>query len=155
MEKIQNPQTVAQNTAVKPVADKASTPEFRQKKAEAAKRFSERQKERKAALAKAAKEIVENKMFNTLSKEAQDFLNDVLNPVKASGFGGQSFFNKVFGDNPKVGDKITVMEYMSRTFQAKKKLDNSLKDWAEKGIIVEFKEDKADGTKSTYTITKM
>lgn len=152
MEKIQNAQ------AVKPIAEKATekSAEFKAKKAEAAKRFAERQKERKEAGQKHSAWIIANdKSFTSFPQEVKDWLNGLANPVKAAGFGGASFFTKVFGDSPKVGDSITVMQYMSKTFQAKAKLDKAVKDWAEKGIIVEFKEDKSDGTKSTYTIVKM
>lgn len=128
--------------------------EFKAKKAAAAKRFSEKQKERKASLEKLAKEVVDKKLLDKLAPETQKFINDILNPAKTGGFGGQSFFNKVFGDDPKVGDKITLLDYMKKTLQAKGKIDKAIKDWAEKGIIVEFKA-AANQLESTYEIKKL
>ena len=71
-----------------------------------------------------------------------------------TGNGGTSFFNKVFGDSPKVGDKITLLDYMKKTLKAKADLDKAVKGWAEKGIVVEFK-DAANKLEATYTIVKL
>lgn len=128
--------------------------EFKAKKAEAAKRFAENQKARKEAMKKLAEEIKTKNLLDKLSPEGQKFINDVLNPAVRTGFGGQSFFNKVFGDAPKAGDKITLLDYLTKTLQAKAKLDKEIKAWAEKGIVVTFTEDP-DPRKAVYTITKM
>lgn len=128
--------------------------EFKAKKAAAAKKFAENQKARKEALKKLAEELRDKKLVDKLSPEGQKFVNDTLNPAVRSGFGGTSFFNKVFGDNPKVGDTVTLLEYMKRTFAAKAKLDKAIKEWADKGIVVEFKE-AANQLESSYKIVKM
>ena len=134
---------------------KAKDDEFKAKKAAAAKAFAERQKERKENLVKFSKELVEKKLLDKLSPEAQKFFQDVLNPAKSSGgFGGQSFFNKVFGATPKVGDSVKLFDYMQKTFEGKAKLDKYVKEWAEKGIVVEVKP-AANVGETTYTIKKM
>ena len=128
---------------------------FKAKKAEAAKKFAANQKAKKENLIKFSKELVDTGVVDKLSPEAKAFFTAAANPtVNRSGFGGQSFLNKVFGDSPKVGDSITVLDYMKKTLQAKGKLDKAVKDWAEKGIIVEFTE-KQNKLESVYTIKKM
>lgn len=125
---------------------------FKAKKAEAAKAFAARQKERKENLVKFAKEVIANKGFESLSAEAKKFFNDCANPVvRTAGNSNQSFINKVFGDLPKVGDSITLLDYMKKTFKSKADLDKAVKLWAEKGIVVEFKA-AANQLESTYTI---
>ena len=43
---------------------------------------------------------------------------------------------------------------MKKTLQAKGKIDKAIKDWAEKGIIVEYKA-AANQLESTYEIKKL
>lgn len=162
----QNKETTMEKVAIKPTdsnvkptapaqknehaADKDA--KFKAKKAAAAKAFAERQKERKENLVKFAKEVIANKGFESLSAEAKKFFNDCANPVvRTSGSSNQSFINKVFGDTPKVGDSITLLDYMKKTFKSKADLDKAVKLWAEKGIVVEFKA-AANQLESTYTI---
>lgn len=143
---------VNENAAAK---DAAKDAEFKAKKAAAAKAFAERQKERKENLVKFSKELVDKKLLDKMSPEAQKFFQDVLNPAKSSGgFGGQSFFNKVFGATPKVGDSVKLFDYMQKTFEGKSKLDKYVKEWAEKGIVVEVKP-AADIRETLYIIKKM
>lgn len=157
MEKVANTNTntnVKQNAAPaqknEHAADKDA--EFKAKKAAAAKAFAERQKEKKESLIKFAKEVIANKGFESLSAEAKKFFNDCANPiVRTAGGSNQSFINKVFGDLPKVGDSITLLDYMKKTFKSKADLDKAVKLWAEKGIVVEFKA-AANQLESTYTI---
>ena len=156
MEKVANTQTNVKPQGQVPAqknehaADKDA--EFKAKKAAAAKKFAENQKAKKEALIKYAKEIVANKNFSTLSPEAQKFFTEAANPVvRTAGGSTSSFINKVFGDTPKVGDKITLLDYMKKTFKSKADLDKAVKLWAEKGIIVEFKA-AANQLESTYEI---
>ena len=129
--------------------------DFKAKKAEAAKAFAARQKERKENLVKYSKELIEKKLLEKLSPEAQKFFTDAANPVAhAGGFGGATFLNKVFGDNPKVGDSVTLKDYMMKTFKSKSELDKRVKEWAEKGIVVEIK-DAPNALDITYTIKKI
>ena len=156
MEKVANtnvkPQTGATPAAQKNEHAAEKSADFKAKKAAAAKAFAERQKERKENLIKFAKEVIANKGFESLSAEAKKFFNDCANPVvHTTGGSNQSFINKVFGDTPKVGDSITLLDYMKKTFKSKADLDKAVKLWAEKGIVVEFKA-AANQLESTYTI---
>ena len=158
MEKVANTNTTKPQTGSTPApTQKNEHAEFKDlafkaKKAEAAKAFAARQKERKENLVKFAKEVVANKGFESLSAEAKKLFNDCANPVvRAAGNSSQSFINKVFGDAPKVGDSITLLDYMKKTFKSKADLDKAVKLWAEKGIVVEFKA-AANQLESTYTI---
>lgn len=157
MEKVANTQNVKPQTGATPAAQKnehaaEKSADFKAKKAAAAKAFAERQKERKENLIKFAKEVIANKGFESLSAEAKKFFNDCANPVvRTAGGSNQSFINKVFGDTPKVGDSITLLDYMKKTFKSKADLDKAVKLWAEKGIVVEFKA-AASQLESTYTI---
>lgn len=139
-------------------ADKAvMTPEQKAKKAEAAKAFNARQADLKAKAKVAAEKLKafadEKKV--TLPKEVTDWIDAQLTVRVGGGNNGSSFFNKVFGDSPKVGDKITLLDYMKKTLKAKADIDKRVKEWAEKGIVVEYKEDSANLLNSTYTIVKM
>lgn len=135
--------------------DAAKEAEFKAKKAASAKKFAENQKIRKENLVKFSKELIEKKLIEKLSPEAQKFFNDAANPAShTGGFGGASFLNKVFGATPKVGDKITLLDYMKKTMESRAKLDKYVKDWATKGIVVEVKE-AANQLETTYTITKL
>lgn len=127
---------------------------FKAKKAAAAKKFAENQKARKEMLKKLCQYLKDQKIYDKLAPEYQKFVDDVLAGPARTGFGGQSFFNKVFGDEPKVGDSITLLDYMKKTLQAKGKLDKAIKEWAEKEIVVEFTE-KPNQLESVYTIKKM
>ena len=44
---------------------------------------------------------------------------------------------------------------MKKTLKAKADLDKYCKQWAEKGIVVEFKDNAANKLESTYTIVKL
>ena len=140
---------------VKPVDPKKEA-EFKAKKAAAAKAFAERQAALKVDRAEAIKEL-------KALADAKKINLDTMPKTKAwieketavrTGNGGVSFFNKVFGDSPKVGDKITLLDYMKKTLKAKADLDKAVKGWAEKGIVVEFK-DAANKLEATYTIVKL
>ncbi len=145
----------AKEAEVKPV-DAKKEAEFKARKAAAAKAFSERQAALKVDRAEAIKEL-------KALADAKKINLDTMPKTKAwieketavrTGNGGASFFNKVFGDSPKVGDKITLLDYMKKTLKAKADLDKAVKGWAEKGIVVEFK-DAANMLEATYTIVKL
>ena len=151
MEKVVNTQ--------KPVAakeDVAKTEEFKAKKREAAKKCADRKKERAAQLTEKAKALValiEAKKVN-LPAEDVEFWKGLANPTVTRAASGTSFLNKVFGDSPKVGDKITLMDFMKKTMQGKSQFDKQVKALAEKGIIIEYKA-AANMLEATYTITKL
>lgn len=125
---------------------------FKAKKAEAAKRFKENRKAEAEARVKNAAELLkylEEKKIQ-VSAPLTEWLKSMANPVKASS-GVSNLFKTIFGDNAKVGDSVSLMDVFQKTFKSKAEIDRSVKAWAEKGIIVEFKQD-ADMIKSTYTI---
>lgn len=128
--------------------------EFKQRKAEAAKRFAEKQKQRKQELLAAAKEIVANPAYSQLSDATKKVIQDLLNPTTSSGSAGAAFLNKVFGDSPKVGDSVTLLDYMKRTLKGKAELDKRIKEWKEKGIIIKV-EEKPNQFETLYTIESL
>ena len=154
MEKVAEVKGQVQANENKATKDAEKEATFKAKKAEAAKAFTARQKERKEKLIKLAKDIISKDLLGKFDAELQKFIQETANPSVSTGFGGTSFLNKVFGDNPKVGDKITVLDYMKKTMQARAKLDKYVKEWATKGIIVECKE-AANALETTYEIKKL
>ena len=150
-----NEQSKPQTNEHAAAKDAAKDAEFKAKKAAAAKAFAERQAKLKADRAEAIKEIKAFFADKKLEMPAKvKAWIDSETAGRSAGNSGNNFFNKVFGDSPKVGDKITLIDYMKKTFKAKADLDKYCKQWAEKGIVVEFKE-AADMLQSTYTITKL
>lgn len=81
------------------------------------------------------------------------FVDDIANPVVHNMHTGV-FFAKVFGANPRVGDSITVGEYLQKTFEAKAKLDMYVKKWAKNGVIVDVV-NKSNPLETVYTIKKL
>lgn len=130
--------------------------EFKARKAAAAKAFSERQAALKVDRAEAIKELKALADAKKISLDAMPKTKAWIEKETAvrAGNGGTPFFNKVFGESPKVGDKITLLDYMKKTLKAKADLDKAVKGWAEKGIVVEFK-DAANMLEATYTIVKL
>lgn len=131
------------------------TAEQKAKKNEAAKRHTEKVKNLREQAVEAAKELKQAIKDNPNVKFGAKLVAwaDAVLAAPANG-GGQSFFNKVFGDSPKVGDKITLMDYMKKTLKGKADFDAYVKKWAEKGIIVKF-DAGANMFESTYTIEKL
>ena len=124
-------------------------------KREAAKRFAANKKKRQEEARKAAetleKELKGKGLYEKLSQASKDFISSIINPVSHTGFNGTSVFVTVFGANPKVGDKVTLEDIFKKTLKGKASFDAVVKRWAEKGIVIEYHEDK-DILKSTYTI---
>ena len=127
-------------------------------KAEAAKRWKEKKvqqaKDREEAAKKLVAKLEKNGMFAKLDAEDQAFLKGLAEPKTAAATGNTGLFATLF-PNAKVGDKITLDEVFAKTLKGKTNIDHYCKKWAEKGIIVECKEDKTDLRKSTYKIIKM
>lgn len=135
----------------------AKAEEFKAKKAEAAKKWKEKKNQQAADRIKSAKEMIDRLtkqgLFAKLDPKDQDFLKGLAEP-KAASTGNSGLFAVIF-PNAKVGDKITLDEVFAKTLKGKSNIDHYVKVWAEKGIIVEYKEDKSDLRKSTYSIVKM
>lgn len=127
-------------------------------KREAAKRFLENKKKKQEEARKAAetleKELKDKGLYDKLSQTSKDFISSIINPVSHTGFNGTSVFVTVFGANPKVGDKVTLEDIFKKTLKGKASFDAVVKRWAEKGIVIEYHEDK-DILKSTYTIKEL
>lgn len=138
---------------------KVKTPEqlaaFKAAKKEAARKFAERQaaakKERQEVAAEFLKFIAEKKV--QVPQQYIDLLNGLANPVSHNGGNGNTFFNKVFGDSPKAGDKVTLIDYMKKTLRAKKDIDKAIENWKKSGIEVKFNP-APNMLESTYEIVK-
>jgi hypothetical protein len=141
--------------------EKEDREEFLARKREASKRFQERK-------AKKAKEQYENGLalrdelvnegiFESLSKESRDFVLELCQDpaTKAEsprGIAGPSVFTTLFGDNPKVGDTLTLEQVFNKTYKGKATMDTWLKRWSEKGISVSFTPNKEKFLESIYRI---
>lgn len=152
------------NEAGAPVGetDKAAAAEklakFKAMKKEAAERFKERRaKEREERVAVCKRLIDQLKSigaYDKLSDDAKAFLSNTINPPKTVNT-GNTVFSKMFGSSPAVGTAVTLKDAFQRTLLGKPNIDAYIKRWAEKGIVIEYKQDVADIFSSTYTITKM
>ena len=127
-------------------------------KAQAAKRWKEKKvkqaEERVASAKKMIADLKKNGGWDKLSDEHKKFLEGLAEPKTAAATGNTGLFATLF-PNAKVGMSITLDEVFAKTLKGKTNIDHYCKKWAEKGIIVECKEDKTDLRKSTYTIVKM
>lgn len=132
--------------------------EFKQRKREAAQRFKERRAEEKVRFKEDVKalttELHDSGIWDQLSDESKRIITKWSTP-KPDAIGGTSFFNKMFGDNPQVGDSVTLREAFERTLKGQNNIDYYVtKRWPERGIIVKF--EKNDNIlESTYTIESL
>ena len=153
MEKNVNAKVENQKNEHAAAADAEKAAKFKAQKAEAAKKF----KERKAAEAKSLEEIAKKLLPKAaefkFTAEETALLQKLANPALRNA-SGTSFFNKVFGDSPKVGDSVKLIDYFNNTGKAKADLDKYVKQWAEKGTIVEVKP-AAKLVDTVYTIVKL
>ena len=136
----------------------AKAEEKKQAKAEAAKRWKEKKQAQAKANIEGAKKMIadlkKNGGWDKLSDEHKKFLEGLAEPKAAATTGNSGLVATLF-PNAKVGDSITLDQVFAKTLKGKTNIDHYCKKWAEKGIIVECKEDKTDLRKSTYTIVKM
>lgn len=123
---------------------------------------AKRAEKQKAAYENALKlrdELSKAGMLDKLSASAKEFVlslcKDPSERAKSGGFGGPSIFSILFGDNPKVGQKITLEEAFNKTYKGKSTLDLWVKRWADKDIIVECTIDPVKMINSTYTIKSL
>lgn len=136
-------------------ADKAAA--FKAAKNAAAKRFKERRAADKKAQIEKATKFVEHlkaaKLFDKLSADDQAFIVSLTVDKAPVNNGG--LFTKIFGENPKVGDSVTLRGAFEATTKGKSTIDFYCKKWAEKGIVVAYKPDAADLFNSKYVIEKL
>jgi hypothetical protein len=151
--------TPAQSTPAQGTPVAGSAEDLKAKKAEAnalaKKRKLERLQEQYKSSLALRDELVSHQFFDKLTEKAKGFILSLCKDPsikKVGGFGGPSVFAVIFGANAKVGDSVTFEAAMHKTLKGKADLDKYCKRWTEKGIVVEFLEDKADIFKSTYTI---
>lgn len=122
---------------------------------------NKRAEKQKAAYENALKlrdELSKAGMLDKLSASAKEFVLSLCKDPserKSGGFGGPSIFSILFGDNPKVGQKITLEEAFNKTYKGKSTLDLWVKRWADKDIIVECTIDPVKMINSTYTIKSL
>lgn len=138
----------------KPVAtdDKAA------KKRAAAKRCLDRKKkareEQKANAIKFLDEIKKSGVYEKLSQESKDFVVSLtLEKTAASSNGG--IFNVLFGQQPKVGDKVSLKDAFDKTLKGKATIDLMVKRWKEKGIEVKYNPNAQKMIESTYEIVAL
>lgn len=74
---------------------------------------------------------------------------------RVGGFGGTPVFNRLFGDAPKVGDKITISDVFNKTMKGVAQMNSLMRKWAEKGIEVKYTHLEAEPFKSFYEIVKL
>lgn len=142
---------------IKPTAvDAAKLEEQKKAKAEAAKRWKEKKNQQAVERVESAKKMIgrleKSGLFAKLDPEDQAFLKGLAEPKVVSNNTG--LFAELF-PNAKVGDSVTLDQIFAKTLKGKSNIDHYVKKWAEKGIIIECKEDRSDLRKTTYTIVKM
>jgi hypothetical protein len=144
------------------------TPETEAEKADRAEKARKARAEKSAARKesyaglKALKAELDTKgWYGQLSQASQAWFtkelgNDPEKPNKGGGFGGQTVFTTVFGNEAKVGDSRTLMEVFRATKgKGTDMMTMYLKRWAEKGIKVDYTFNDADPFASTYTIKEL
>ena len=141
-------------------ADVDAAQSKKEAKKEAAKRFKERRAAEKADRVVKAKELIaymqDKGYWDGLSDDLKGFLNGMANPTTAgSAAGNSSLFKTIFGDNPQVGDSVTLQEVFNKTLKGKSNIDFYVKRWAEKGIVVSYEADAANLLNSKYVITAL
>ena len=130
-----------------------------QKKA-ARKASAERYHERKAARDKLTRDAaVELKEylektggFDKLSSNSRNFLLNITDKARRRVMTGKSVFMQMFGDDPRVGDTLTLKDIFDRTLKGKSTIDAQVKRWAERGIIIKCTENAEHPLETTYTL---
>lgn len=122
------------------------------------KRLKELHKQEAADRVKKAGALVaymkQNKLFEKLSPDFQDFLNKLANPPVSRST--VSVFDILFGENAKVGTTVTLMEAFQKTMKGKAQIDHFIeKKWKPAGIIVEFENDANNLLNSKYILKKL
>lgn len=131
----------------------------KEKKRVAARAWKAKKKAEEAARSQEAKKVLKWLKELDAGKKVDipdyvlNFVDDIANPVVHNMHTGV-FFAKVFGNAPRVGDSVTVGEYLQKTFEAKAKLDGYIKKWAKNGVIVEVC-NKSNPLETIYTIKQL
>lgn len=115
------------------------------------------QRRKKEKIRQGAKRILANKVLMA-KMDATDvaFIKWLDSEPGTASLGGGSVFTKLFGNSPKVGDKITLQDAFDRTFKGKGQMDGVMKKLKEKnGIEIEFVFNKEKPALSTYEIKSL
>jgi hypothetical protein len=119
----------------------------------------EYQKKLKAKQREGAQRILANRAYNldATDKAFLEWLNK--EPGSREGGGGNfgtPIFNKLFGDKPAIGGKVTLQEVFDKTYKGKAQMDSLMKKWKEKSNVeIEFVFNKEKPALSTYTIKSL
>ena len=128
---------------------------FKAKKRAAAQRWKENKIKEKNDRVEKAKKFIEdlksNGLYDKLTAEQKEFLGSLASSNNSNG-SNSSLFKQLFGDNPAVGDTITLRDAFEKTLKGKSNIDFYVKRWAEKGIVVSFSKNTDNQLDSTYTI---
>ena len=143
------------NQGVKAEVAKGTPAEVAGKEVGLSKAASYNRKKKEKIRAGAQRILSNKKIVNQLDASDVAFLKWLDREPGASTAGG-STFTKLYGTEPKVGDKITLQDAFDKTFKGKSQMDSVIKKLKEKNgieIVFEFNKDKP--ALSTYTIKSL
>lgn len=125
--------------ATAPVANEAPTTEaVATPKKKSNSEYQKRQRELAAKYGKQLKDYFGDKVPEEL-KEVVAFFAKEKKPA-ASAVGGKPVIYKLFGNAPKVGDKITALQVFQDTGKGFSEMRQLMKKWEKQGIVVNFDE---------------
>ena len=137
--------------------DKDTT--FKVRKKEAAKKYAEKKKAQAAARIEAAKKLVEELKkigaYDKLNKEYQDILMSWTVPQARIVATGSNLFVTIFGEHPKVGDRVTLKEVFNKTLKGEATINTFIKSLLKKGIVVKYTVNEKNLIESTYEIVSL
>ena len=81
-------------------------------------------------------------------QEYTDLLNDLVTPVKPV----KGSISDLFGVDYKVGSSITLGDYIRKTLNGRRELNNKIKQWEKKGIKISVTKDDNNELNTKYTI---
>jgi hypothetical protein len=87
--------------------------------------------------------------------DALKLLTKIPGQRVSGGFGGVPVFVQLFGENAKVGDKITIQDVFSKTMKGVQQMNGLMRKWAEKGTVVKFTHNEAEPFRSSYEIVSI
>lgn len=143
------------NQGVKAEVAKGTPAEVAGKEVGLSKAASYNRKKKEKIRAGAQRILSNKKIVDQLDASDVAFLKWLDREPGASTAGG-STFTKLYGTEPKVGDKITLQDAFDKTFKGKSQMDSVIKKLKEKNgieIVFEFNKDKP--ALSTYTIKSL
>lgn len=142
---------VQEEKAKAPVTSKAPVVEAKKKHNNS--EYQKRQREKSLAAAQLIAGILTDDQkkkagtgdFATV-QDAIDFLCRVKKAREGAVAGQTPIFNKLFGDEPKVGTVIGAYDMLKKTGKGFGDMNKLIKKWAENGTVVEFNEEKLEYT---------